>query len=316
MKKLLIKTALLALPFAVVLAFVEYELRCLPTSYSTTRAELESRLDRIEVVFTGTSHEQSGIRADLLGAEAFNLAQGSQSLHYDTQLVSKYAPRMPRLRLVIFGVSYHSLEYKLGNSIERWRGGFYQQVYGVAPEGFGERVQLSNYSYVALYTPKEAYRRVLARLRGGGAGGDAHGGAAATAAAPPGEVSAEFGRRRVRLHESEMYRHDLEPNREALTRACRELRSRGVAVAFLTMPVHRTYAEHIRPDTYRRMQDTIRRIGGECGAEYFDYLADPRFADAADFSDSDHLSARGAEKFSRILAGEVVGKYVRRAGGT
>lgn len=316
MKRLLAKLALLLLPFAAVLVFVEYRLRRLPNSYSETRAEIERRAPEIEIVATGTSHVLAAIRPGLLGGEALNLAGGSQSLHYDTRLVLKYAPLMPRLRVVIFGVSYHSLEYRLANSIERWRGGFYRQVHGVEPEGGDEGLQLSNYSYIALYTPKEAWRRVLGGADGGGgaAGGETAAAAAnqaAGGAAQQGEVSEEFGLRRVRLHESQMYQRDLGPNREALERACRELKARGVAVVLITTPVHRTYAEHIRPENYRRMQETMGQVAAGCGAEYFNFLADARFGDG-DFFDSDHLGPKGAEKFSRILAREVVAKYLAR----
>ena len=40
------------------------------------------------------------------------------------------------------------------------------------------------------------------------------------------------------------------------------------------------------------------------------YSADPRFG-LEDFTDSDHLAVRGAEKFSLILKDEIVSRYVR-----
>src|SRR6185295_19401419 len=127
MRILFVKSAFLVLPFALIFAFLEYQLRQIPNGYSVNKAGLEQRLDRIEVLVFGMSHTQSGVRTDSLDYEAFNLAYGSQSIYYDTQLALKYAPVMPRLKLVIFTISYPTLEYRLGNTIERWRAGFYQQ---------------------------------------------------------------------------------------------------------------------------------------------------------------------------------------------
>lgn len=321
MKRLFVKGLLLITPFACVLAFVEYELRQLPNSYSATRAGLESRRGDLEVLITGSSHAQSGVRAELLTRPAFNLAYGSQSLHYDTELALKYAPVLPRLKLVIFTISYHALEYKLSNSIERWRAGFYQQVYGLPGEETRERLQLTNYSYTALYTPKEAYRRVLENFQSPGHAstgepdvdaGAPRAGAPDLPTSTPGalagaEVTDDFGKRRIILHQSEMHQSDIAENRTALERACHELRRRNIAVVFVTLPTDRTYYDHIDPATYQRMQQTMQEVSANCQCEYFNYLRDARFA-SADFLNSDHLNPTGAAKFSRIINEEILPK--------
>ena len=315
MKRLFIKSLLLIAPFAFVLAFVEYELRQLPNGYSLMRAAVEARRNDVEVLITGSSHTQSGVRPELLSRPAFNLAYGSQSLHYDTELALKYSSVMPRLKLVIFTISYHSLEYKLSNSIERWRAGFYQQVYGLPGEEARERLQLTNYSYIALYTPKEAYRRILENFQSTGhasAAESAVPGAASPdlptsppGAATRGEVTDDFGKRRVVLHQSEMHQSDIAANRAALERACRELKNRNIAVVFVTLPTDRSYYDQIDPATYQRMQQTMRQITADCQCEYFNYLRDARFT-SADFLDSDHLNPTGAAKFGRIINEEIL----------
>lgn len=306
MKRLALKILLLVLPFALVLAFAEYELRRMPNSYSAIRELLERELPTAEVLITGSSHAQSGVDARLLSAEAVNLGMGSQSLYYDTRLVEKYAGAMPRLRLVIFTLSYHSFEYKLSSGIERWRAGFYRQVYGIPGEDEEAGFSLGDYSYIALYTPKTAYGLVLEQFRGGGV-------ASAAAAAGPGaagsngEVTDEFGARRVRLHESQMRRGDADFNLRNLEGACAALGARGVRVAFITFPAHRSYYGHFHPDVYRRMQDDVARAQSACRAEYFNYMFDGRFADE-DFLNSDHLNRRGAEKMSAIIDHDIVRK--------
>ena len=72
----------------------------------------------------------------------------------------------PKLELVLFAISYFSFEMRLDKTIESWRAGFYRQVFGVPSEGDDRGFQLADYSYIALYTPREAYSRVFGDLVG------------------------------------------------------------------------------------------------------------------------------------------------------
>ena len=291
------------------MGLVEYRLRQVPNEYSARKATLDTRAGEVEILITGTSHAQNGVAPQFLALPALNLGYGSQSLHYDTQLVLKYVDSMPNLKLVIFGVSYHSLEYRLTNSVERWRSGFYNQVYGIPGEDSDEGFQLTNYSYIALFTPKEAVR-----LASGGFLGAAETEAKRNqtpAIVTQGEVSEAYGRIRVRGHETQMRQVDLLPNIAALERVCALLKRRNVSIVFITVPTHHTYYDQINVTSYQRMQETIKQITEKYGAPYFNYLRDDRFTEE-DFVNSDHLNERGAEKFSHILNEDVVKRYVRR----
>jgi hypothetical protein len=304
LKTLVIKTALLLFPFVAILGFVEYRLRHIPNSYSGTKAALEKKLDEIEILVVGPSHAVNGITPQLLDRPAFNLANGSQTLHYDTEFVMKYADSMPNLKLVIFTISYHSLESRLINSIERWRAGFYKQVYRIPGEGGDEGFELSNYSYIALYSPKIAFRRVLGDFLADGSVNSAD-------ASTHGEVSKAFARQRVQLHEMQMRQADLQTNLAALERAISLLKRKDVATVFITIPTHRTYFTQINMVSYQRMQATIKQTSDKYQIQYFNYLYDERFGDG-DFVDSDHLNKKGAEKFTQIINEDIVKKYVRR----
>jgi hypothetical protein len=306
MRQLFLKGFLLLLPFGVILAIVEVRLRQIPNSYAATKSELDRKQAEIEILVTGASHAMSGVAPQVLDRPAFNIANGSQSLHYDTELVMKYAGSMPKLNLVIFAISYHSLEYKLSNSIERWRAGFYKQVYGIPGEDGDGGFQLTDYSYIALYTPKEAFRQVLGSLGGIEVNASADAIVKNTAGE---EVSEDFGRHRVKLHEAQMRPIDIADNVAALERACLFLKQRGVAVVFITIPVHRTYYQRIDQANYQRMQETIKRVTEKYQVPYFNYLYDDRFNDD-DFVNSDHLNDNGAYEFTRILNQDVVNRFV------
>ncbi len=252
---------------------------------------------------------------EFLNRPAFNLANGSQSLYYDTRLVTKYADSMPNLKLVIFTISYHSLESQLKNSMERWRGGFYKQVYGIPSEDEGAEFQLSDYSYISLYTPKIAYGQAVDDLLKKNKPTQDGKGAAATAAAAAnadnqGDISPEFGKRRVKLHETEMRESSIAANMESLEMVCQLLKEKNVAAVFITIPAHHTYYDNIQPEKYQRMQEIIRQLSEKHKIEYFNYMFDSRFKDE-DFINSDHLSKTGAEKFTLIFDREIISRYLK-----
>ena len=290
------------------MGLVELRLRYVPNEYSSTKAALDSKVGEVEILITGTSHAHDGVAAQFLSRPAFNLGKGSQSLYYDTQLVSKYVDSMPKLKLVIFGLSYHSLEYRLVNSIEHWRGGFYSLVYSIPGDDIEQGFELTNYSYIALYTPKEAIR-----LASGGVMGAAEAEAKRVhipaAVVTQYEVTEAYGQSNVQVHESQMRPADMQANIATLERTSAMLKQRNVSVVFITVPTHHTYYDHINPKTYKRMQDTIKQITEKLGVPYFNYLRDERFS-REDFFNSDHLNSRGAEKFSRILNEDVVKIHV------
>ena len=309
MKRLIIKSVLLLFPFISIVGLVEYRLRQLPNEYSYTKTALDAKAGEVQILISGTSHAQNGVAPQFLALPAFNLGWGSQSLYYDTQLVLKYVDSMPNLRLVLFGISYHALEYRLTNSIEYWRSGFYSQVYGIPSEDGEQGFKLTNYSYIALFTPKEAIR-----LASGGFLGAAEAEAKRNqtpATITRGEVSENYGRLRVLGHESQMRQADLPANVAALERVCALLKRRNVSVVFITVPTHHTYYDQINVTSYQRMQETIKQITERSGVPYFNYLRDDRFT-TEDFIDSDHLNKRGAEKFTRILNEDVVKKYAAK----
>jgi hypothetical protein len=310
LKRLIIKSVLLLFPFISIVGLIEYRLRQVPNEYSSTKAALDTKVGEVEILITGTSHAQNGVAPQFLALPAFNLSYGSQSLHYDTQLVLKYVDSTPNLKLVIFTISYHSLEYRLINSIERWRAGFYKQVYDIPGEDSDEGFKLTNYSYIALYTPKEAFRQASGGFLGAAAA-ETTGGETSAITGTQSQVSEDFGRRRVQLHETQMRRADLVHNVAALERACTLLKAKGVSVVFITVPTHRTYYDQINRESYQRMQETIKQITEKYQVPYFNYLRDERFTEK-DFINSDHLNERGAEKFSRILNEDVIRRYVTK----
>lgn len=309
MNKLVFKAILLALPFAFILIYVEHRLRQIPSSYLNNKTEIEKRQNEIEILITGASHAASALPPQFMSRPTFNMASSSQTIYYDTQLVTKYAAAMPKLKLVILTISYHALESQLKNSMERWRGGFYKQVYGIPREDEGEGFQFADYSYIGLYTPKLAYKMVLEDLFQADKL-TAEAGDAGVKINFLNDVSLESAKKRVKLHETEMRESSVAANVEFLERVCRLLQEKNIAVVFVTVPAHRTYYDTIQPEKYQRMQQTIKQLSEKYKIEYFNYLSDSRIEDR-DFLNSDHLNLAGSERFSKIVEQEIIQKYVK-----
>ncbi len=298
LNRLLRNIAWLLVPFAMVLFFVEYRLRRIPNSYSDLAQTLEHEEKGIEVFTTGSSHMYTGIDVSCFDAPAVNLAHTSQSLHYDTALVMKYAPQAKALRWVIFGLSYFSFETRLDRGVESWRVGFYKQVFNLPGEHNETRFALLEHSYIMLYTPRHAYDLVWRDLVGQPI--DPEDANKRLAAAGGGDVSDKFAATRVHFHEATMYPSFIEENRRSLQEACQWLEGAHVHVLLVTAPVDRSYAQRVDPVRYARMQQNASDMARVCHALYINYFFDARF-EAADFQNSDHLNERGAAKFTRLL---------------
>jgi hypothetical protein len=82
----------------------------------------------------GSSHAAFGLDPDAFGRVAYNLGIPAQSVYYDTRLLELYAGRMPSLEAGVFDLSYHTIEFRLSASVERWRQYRYYQVFGIPLE--------------------------------------------------------------------------------------------------------------------------------------------------------------------------------------
>jgi hypothetical protein len=307
MRRFALKLALFLAPILLALGLVEYELSRVPTGYAAKRLYLERNIGEARVLVTGSSHAYYAVHPRLFGVPAFNTAYVSQDIYYDTRIVLKYLPRAENLRLVIVSVSYFSFEARMDDSASSWRAPFYRRHWGIgeAPPGF----RLSEYSYIAQYGVERTRGLLweLFRNRASEEISPEDGHSVLRGMHPAGVLR---GKVAVASHHTVMKVENVERNVRHLGELFDALRARGVAAVMITTPVSQSYREHMRPDTYRRMQEAVSDLSRRYGLEYRDYLADARFT-PDDFADSDHLNARGAEKFSLILKDELVSRYVR-----
>jgi hypothetical protein len=311
LKKFIVKSLIFIMPFGLIPLFVEYKLGQVPNSYNVKKRLLERHAPEIQAIVMGSSHAYVGIDPKALGCRAFNLANTSQTLYYDSQLLSKYLDRMTSLRLAIITLSYFSLEFRLTDSPEQWRSHFYYYHYGIRNETSNwPLLDLRNYSLIALYGINETRRISNLGYRVNFAEQvDENGWFKSPDDVQTLEASEASAQRNIGFHHGFMKPKYIAENLFALQTMIRNLQARKVAVVFVTIPVFHTYAERMSAEKYQTMQEQIERLCQTYGIEYFNYSFDPRFT-IEDFQNADHLNLTGAEKFSAIIKGDFVDRYV------
>jgi len=151
MRKVISKLLLLLLPFLVLYPVLEYKLNNIPNTYNMKREFLESQLKEIEILTTGSSHGDA-INPDYIRRKTFTLNNAAQDLYYDVQLINKYLDKMPKLKLVIFPISYFSLEYQMDRTKTWTLAPFYYHFWGIPPQHWDS---LINPRYFSLTAPMD-----------------------------------------------------------------------------------------------------------------------------------------------------------------
>lgn len=305
MKRLLIKATIFLIPLIIIAFIIEYSLGRIPNTYNVKRQSLESQLDSIQVLVVGSSQAIFGINPAYFSKKGFNLANTSQSLFYDKELILKYIDRMPQLKYVLINFSYFSLGTQVSDGIEPWRDAYYYQYWGIKyPETSWFEFKL--YSKTFLYTPKNAllYASKLFKID------------LSTNLATNGyqfrdtlnnykEISDSLGLSRVKIHDNYYFVRNEDNNKATLEQIIREIKKRGVIPVIVTPPVYKTYATHCDKSRLKSNTLFIDSLCSKYGCRYFNYFEDTRFT-IRDFSDNDHLNFVGAMKFTKILDSEIV----------
>lgn len=302
------------LPIAIVVLLLEYDLRLVDNSYRFKKRNLEAHLAEMEVVVLGSSHDYKAFDPAYFSLKGFNLANASQSLYYDREILKKYLDQMPRLKLVVISLSYFTMGFQLSDYHEYWRCFFYENTYGIPLENPALRYNIRRLSYYLLYGTEESLSYVRNGFWKDLSKEISPRGAFIEALDPMAKhkkaIGQEQGRDRVLLHNSIFHLRHVEGNTCVLEELIRTIQSRGVAVVLLTTPVYRTYSEHMSPGIWKITQDVISRLSELYHIPYFNYLKDPRLS-KEDFEDNDHLNVSGARKFSKIIEQELIQRIHR-----
>lgn len=305
MTKLIKKILLIALPLLAFLALFEALARTIPTSYSQKYKALSTKKESVEVLVMGSSHANFGIDPQYFGRPGFNIANTSQCLPQDYQLLLKYLPECKNLKLVLVPISYFTLQTDLALSPEAWRCACYSVYMGVNADASASGWELRNNSALALWEgPIDVLKNLkkIKKLRINEFGYQAP---------EPNKqrvdevINDRTGQERVAYHNQIMNPSVLQLNLAVLGQMAELLKKKNIQMVLLVTPVYQTYARHVAAKNYETMVNGIAAVSKRYGIKSYNYFYDNRF-DIGDFLDNDHLNERGAKKFSLILKQEVI----------
>ena len=292
---------LFCLPLALGWAGLEWGLARVPNSFSMKRDGLRALSGEVDTVILGSSEAFFGISPHRLGGTAFNLANSAQTPYYDYQIMRRVLPELPRLRRVIFQFDYVTLYAELHDHVESWRQYGYFQEWHIPLQRPIDYWDVRLFSRVGLY-------KVLSALMEWAKGSrmnfascvDDRGWCQAAedwarTGLGPDEARGMLDGQRANMHDEY-----LPANAATLERLIAMLRGQGIEVAIVVMPVCPSYQAAMPPATWERAQGIIEGLARKYGARYMNFEHEPSLA-AGDFNDVNHLSARGAARFSEIL---------------
>gem|GEM_PF-3266885 len=327
-KKRMVPAAIAALFLALLVnAISDRWLLTVPCAYEK-KARLMDKARHTDVVTLGSSHGLFGIRPDFMSRSAINLANTSQPLLFDDQILTKVVSEPNNLKLAIIPVSYFSLYNDLISNREELRDPFYSRYMGVSQRNAWERLIDIRYSSLAaayganyLKWPLQGHRSFfdLPTL-------DDYGWGSRSQELAVGKISKSDGKARVRWHEKTMRRKFRPRNERAIEHMLTECKKRDISVLIVMMPVFSTYSDHVNTSRVARnvkyfsslqtnsLNATTPRsaevpsdyLGNHSASVRFaNYFTDPRFTQK-DFADNDHLNQTGAARFTRILEEEYI----------
>jgi hypothetical protein len=303
------KLILFLAPLVLIGAVFEFRLRSVENTYQMKQKLIAKLEQEISVLIVGSSHAYWGLAASEIKESSFNLALLSQSSSLGAQLTNVYLDKLPNLKLVVFPISYFSLERLLGKSREYWRNYAYYHFFGIPGDmAWNDFLDVRNFSLFFLYGRESSLQILASNFK-------------ISLAEPmdsrgwlpmddgPCSPDPELAKKRLSEFQSELSTDYIAQNIAQIKTTLALTRQHHVQVAFVTIPVCKTFAQVADPQVLLRLHDNLHRLTQQFpNSKYYDYYREPRL-NYSDFKDADHLNRRGALKFTKILDDEVVRQY-------
>lgn len=301
MKKFIFRLFLFLMPPALLLGAAEIFLRSQPNSYAVKQAAMERMAPRLETLILGASHTYMGVNPAYLGMCALNMAGVSQTIDVDLNMLRSYLPQTPKLKTVItnldnaiffdaplaiggesFRCTYYNIYMRM-ERIDRWP----RKAFEVADwNGASERMkQILFKENFAVCDSLGWYSEYKVELR------------------DPDAMSDETARRRNDNHTCRDWNNPVR-NWETFKQLAALCRENNIRLIVLQTPVSEQYRKYIPQRQKEMVTQTLEKCRKMDGVVVADYSADKRFTDG-DFYNTDHLSDKGAVKFSKILSTEL-----------
>jgi len=296
------KLALFLVPLLLVLGWFEVQFARHPEELRKKHDAWIAASNSTRILVLGSSHALFGVRCQAFAKPAFNLGWVSQTLYYDSALLSRSLARMPHLETVVQTVSYFTLEEEMDDARETSRAWAYGRIYGITPlpgvprldsRRFSRFAAQGNWRTVLWAAHGFSHRDDLVRVQADGWGDPI----------APHSARAQdtaFARERMAEWRSTMFPSKRQGELRRLGNMARLARSHGVRLVLVTTPVLPALRALESPATREWMRHSLDSLARREGISWFDLEADARFH-PDDFADMDHLGPQGAWRFTSVL---------------
>jgi hypothetical protein len=292
--------------------FIEWRLSNIPTSYTLKKNLLDQSIDA-RIIVLGSSHSYFGINPAVWPIKGINLANTSQSLWYDKEIITRYIHNLPNLKLIILPISYFSLWYDLNtNTNEYFRQFYYFRYMHLPASSLYTNLDIRNFSLIALYTPEEVKKYVYQNFNINHSININSNGSYRDPTTRYSDINDSVGYNRVMAHESMMSENNLKINRNSIASILSVAKQNNIKVLFITIPVYHTYSDFLNKDKINFIDHEMKSVSDESTIFWRSYLTDSRF-EINDFLENDHLNASGADKFSTLLFSEVIAPIIKQS---
>ncbi len=298
MKKFVLYSVLFLFPILACCVILEWAVRRIPCSYSVKADYMDRYADRIRILVLGSSHAYTGISPEVLGEDAYSLANFSQTIYYDYRLLRKYADRCSNLKQVIMTVSMFSLYSDLEDGDEKDRMVWYSNYFGINryPWNITSRYQIAA-------APKSLWHKMTAHYLEGEdqVCMSPQGMSTLYTLANKNKENWDDGATPAKRHYSNKL--PKETIVEDLTKIAALCYDKRITLYLVTLPSRISYREHCDSIQIQRTRLVIDSLLFRYpNVSYLDYSADSALTTNPDlFYDADHLSSYGAEIFTRQL---------------
>ena len=305
MKRFLIYFFSVLVPVVLILGIGEYLVRQVPNPYKYKEEWMEKHHGEVEVLIMGASHSFYGVKPDLLGDKAFNLANNAQFFEYDYYLLNKFD--CPNLKMIVLNFSYPTFFTGRLEDTPEWYRAINYKIYMDYPE----HSDFSRYNFE--FTNMDVFRAKLSKYFNPpeDVGFDKYGMGTAyklsdkdTANWNEGSAAAAANAHTVKDWDWEIAMRNLKVKCDMLDEVVSMCQKRDIQLVLITIPCWVDYVnrldEHQLSVVYEQLFDYSKRRN----VVYLNYLNDDRFT-SDDFYDSNHLSDIGAVKFTKILKDDI-----------
>jgi len=302
MKKFLINFIVFCFPIILFGAILEVFLSYIPNTYRWKKEILSKNLNDVEILILGSSHALGGLNPDFFHLPAINMANNSQSLFYDINLIYYYRSDLKKLKVVIFEMSFYNLFYTMDEGYEPWRSKFYYKYWNFQPQ-ITKRFLFYDKLYINLYPLNKIF---LLNARAKSLDLDAtSNGYLKDYSVLSGNKMENSKKRYLSLKNTFYDSQSIKQNIEILNNIIIKLQEDSIKVIFLQYPYWYGFSNMIELKWIRMNDSIYKNWIDKYDVKYFDFSKSKLFRDNF-FADVDHVNYIGAELLSKKIDSIIV----------